>query len=405
VRTRTTDVTLSAIGVLVALALSAFCFITTETLPVGLLPAIAGDLHTSLSAAGNLVTAYGVTVAALSVPLVLATKGLSRRRLLGLLLATFVVTNFAAAAAPGYWTLLVVRIVGAMAQAVFWAVAAVVAAGLFPARLRGRVVASVFGGSSIGTIAGTPAGTWLGQQTSWRVPFVVLGALGLVAFAAILTLLRGTGTGPTHADTGTEPSRRNFLLLVAATTLAVTGVFTAFTYVTPFLTEVSRFSAAAVGPILSLRGVAGVGGLVLAGALIDRYPRGLVSAAIALLGLALGFTWLFGAHQVAVVILMCVFGLAMSGLVSALQSRVMQVAPGRADIASAGNSGAFNVGIAAGAFVGGLLLPHGGVRSTALAGALFLAAALATSFAQFASRTGPTPRSSADRTARASPGR
>jgi DHA1 family inner membrane transport protein len=373
---------LAAVAALAALAVSAFCFFATENLPVGLLPAMASGLHTSLSSVGLLVSGYGATVAVVSVPLTLATRRMPRRVLLSGLLAVFVVATSVSAVASSYWMLLLARVVTALAQSIFWSIAAVTAAGLFSPKVRGRVVSGMFGGSTLATILGVPAGTWVGQRFGWRVPFAGLSALGLVALLAIAVLLPTGRPGQGHAATGADPDPRRYWLLVLSTALVITGVFTSYTYVSPFLTEVSGFSAQSVGPLLALRGVAGLAGLLCAGTLIDRLPRAALLGPVGLLAATLLGLYLFGTSRWMAAVLTAVLGLAMSVLVTSLAVRVMQVAPGSSDLASAGNSASFNVGIAGGSFIGGLLLPAAGVRSTALVGGLFAAAALAVVFAE-----------------------
>jgi DHA1 family inner membrane transport protein len=367
----------AAVGTLLALALTAFCFFTTENLPVGLLPSIAHDLHRSLPATGMLVTAYAVTVAIVSVPLTLVTSRMPRRILFPALLAVFVAATWASIADADYWFVFGARVVTALAQSLFWAIGAVTAAGLFPARIQGRVVSAVFAGSGLATIVGVPAGTWLGQLTDWRVPFAALSVLGLLALVTIAVLLPNTHPASNHAATGTDPDARRFRLLVITTILVITGVFTSYTYVSPFLTEVTGFAAASVGPLLAVRGAAGVLGLLVAGAMIDRYPRLALVGPVVLLAVALVALYFLGTGKVAAGCLIALFGFAMTLLVTSLTARVMLVAPGSSELASAINSGAFNVGIAGGAFIGGLLLSADGVRSTALAGGLFAIVALA----------------------------
>jgi DHA1 family inner membrane transport protein len=387
----------AAIGTLIAMALTAFCFFATENLPVGLLPSIAHDLHRSLSATGNLVTGYAVTVAIVSVPLTVVTRHMPRRVLFPLLLGVFVLATWVSLLVADYWFVFGARIVIALAQSLFWSIGAVTAAGLFPARIRGRVVSVIFAGSSIATVAGVPAGTWLGQATSWRVPFAVLGFLGLVSGLMIAVLLPSTPPADNHAATGAAPSRPRYWLLVTTTTIVITGVFTSYTYVSPFLTQVSHFAATSVGPILAVRGFAGVLGLFVAGAIVDRRPQLALIGPVGLLAVALVALYFLGTAQALTVILVALFGFAMTLLVTSLQARIMLVAPGSAEIASAGNSSAFNVGIAGGAFIGGLLLPWAGVRSTALVGGLFAVAGLAVAAVESRFRT-PAPAEPAART-------
>ena len=337
---------------------------------------MAADLNESLSAIGLLVTGYGLTVAVVSVPLTRLTARIPRRILLPGLLSVFVVTTWISVAAANYWVLLGARVAGALSQAIFWPVAVVAAAGLFSAEVRGRAATFVFGGGSLAIVLGVPAGTWLGQQAGWRVAFLALSGLGVLALVATAVLLPSGAPGQGHTAAADNPDARRYWLLVAETALAVTGFFTLFTYITVYLTQVSGFSAAAISPLLLLHGVVDVAGLACAGVVVDRGARTTMIVAVAVMAAALLGFYAFGTGAAAAAGLMLLFGLALPGMVPGMQLRVLQVAPGNTDIASAGTSAAFNVGIGGGALVGGLFLPVFGGRSTALAGALFALAAL-----------------------------
>jgi MFS transporter, DHA1 family, inner membrane transport protein len=372
-----TDSRLAAAGAVGALALSSFAYVTSESLPIGLLELIADDLDTSRSAVGLLVSGFALTVAAVSLPMTRLTRSVPRRRLIGGLLAVFVVTTVIAALAPNYWVLLAARIGTALAQAVFWAVAAPVATALFPPRMHGRVVSLVFGGGSLAIVLGVPAGTWLGQQAGWRVAFLALAALGALTFVAILTLLPNAPAQDGQASTGTEPDVRRYRIVVLTTGLAVTAAFTAYTYVVPFLTDVSGFSAGVVSALLLAYGIADLMGTVTAGQLVDRAPRVAMVAPVAALSVALIGLYALGPWQVPAVALEALAGLALAMVPTVMQSRILRVAPSSTEMASAAMSAAFNVGIAGGSLAGGVLLPAFGVRSTTLAGGLIAAVALA----------------------------
>jgi len=362
--------------VLAALMLSTFMYVTTETLPIGLLPQIAGDLGISQSAVGLLVTAYGLVVVLSTIPLTKATARWPRRRLLAVLLVVSVVANVLSALAASYPILLLARVVVALSQAVFWAVVTPAAAALFRPSMRPRAVALLYVGSSSATLVGVPAGTWLGQLGGWRVPFVALSVLGVAVLAVLLALMPNLAVGESDTDHGTAPDAGRYRVLVVFTALMVTGAFTTFTYVTPFLTDVSGFSSAAVGPVLLVRGLAGLAGVVLAG--LFAGSRGWAALVVVTAGqaVALSAQYAFGTTEVAAIVAVSAAAMALSGMVTVLGARVLQVAPGSTDMASAGTSTAFNVGITGGALIGSLLLTTAGVRSSALAGAALTVVAL-----------------------------
>ncbi|MEV4004491.1 MFS transporter [Actinomadura sp. NPDC049753] len=360
-----------------ALALAAFAFGTTENLPIGLLPLMADDLDVSASTVGLLVTGYGVVVAVVSVPLVRLTVRVGRRPLLTGVMAVFLVMTFASAATPGYGSLLAARLVTALAQAVFWPVAVVAAAGLLPPEARGRAAAYVFGGGSLAIVLGVPAGAWLGRAAGWRASFAALGVICLVSFAALAALLPRGEAGGRDPVPASAPDARRFRLLVVTIMLLVGGVFTAFTYITEFLTRVSGFPDSAISPLLLANGAADIAGVVVAGIVVDRGPRALLAGSAAVLAAALLGLFAFGAAAVPAVLMLVLLGIGLPCAATAFQARVMESAPGDTDVASAWTSAAFNVGIAGGALFGGVLLPVTGVRGTALAGAAVAGTALA----------------------------
>lgn len=354
---------------LAALSLSTFLYVTTETLPIGLLPQMAQGVGVPVSAVGLLVTAYALVVVVATIPLTRLTRRVARRRLLIALLGLYALATAASALASNYPALLGARVGVALTQAVFWAVVTPAAAALFPADRRGRVVSVLFAGSSLAPLVGVPAGTWLGQQTGWRVSFLVLSGLGLVILAVVARLMPDVPAGQNGADHGTAPDRGRYRVLVVTTTLAVTGAFASFTYITPFLTEVTGFAESSVGPVLLARGVAGLAGVVLAGLLVDRHGWSTMTVLIGVQAGALAGQFVFATSTWATVVATSVSSLALAGMAAALGGRVLQVAPRSTDMAAAGTSTAFNVGIMAGALVGSVLL-SGGVRTTALAGAV-----------------------------------
>jgi predicted MFS family arabinose efflux permease len=383
----------SAIVALTALTLAVFLYVTTESLPIGLLPLIAEDLGTTASAVGLLVTGYALIIVMVTLPLTRLTRQLPRRRLLCILLGVFVVATCLSAVAWNYWFIMGARMVTALSQALFWAVVTPAAAGLFRAEARGRAVSILYAGVSVAALAGIPAGTWLGQQTNWRVAFFALGGLGLLVLVTVAAGLPNTPAGHGAADRGSAPDRGRYLSIVATTALAVTGGFTAFTYISPFLTGVSAFAESSVGPLLLVRGIAGLAGVFAVACLIDRNGWLTMTGLMGLQVLALAAQYTLAASQVATVITISLSGFTLGGLPATLGSRVLRYAPGTSDMASAGTSTAFNTGITAGAFLGSVLLSGPGARSTALVGALLSLVALAVVLAEpaFSSRRNVAP--------------
>jgi MFS transporter, DHA1 family, inner membrane transport protein len=377
-----------AVIALIALTLAVFSYVTTEALPIGLLPFVAKDLGTTASAVGLLVTGYGLVVVAVSLPLTRLTRRLPRRRLLCILFGVLLVSTWLSAVAWDYWLLMAARMLTALSQAVFWCVVTPTVAGMFRAEVRARAISILYAGASVATLAGVPAATWLGQQANWRVAYVALSVLGLIVFVAAMAVLPNTPPGQGAADRGSEPDRGRYLSIVATTAVAVAGAFTAFTYINPFLTAVSGFAESSIGPLLLVRGIAGLAGVFAVSYLVGRNGRLTMAGLMGVQVLALCGQFAFGTSRVATVIAICLAGFALGGLPAVLGPRVLVSAPGATEMAAAGSSTAFNVGITGGALLGSVLLPGPGVRSTALVGGLLTALAFAIVLAEpvFSSR-------------------
>jgi len=353
-----------------------FTFNTTENLPIGLLKLISADMRVSLQSVGYLVTGYGVTVAVVSLPLAHVTRHLPRRYLLIGVLAVLFLASWVTAMAGSYRVLLVARVATALGQALFWAVMGLVAVSLFSPSVRGRIIGVLSAGGSLATVLGVPAGTWLGQHSNWQAPFLVLSALALTALVVVGVLLPTTSPGEAHAAYGDSPDTRRFAIVLATTTLSVTGAFTGFTYIAEFLHDVTGFSGNAVSAMLMVFGLAGFLGVTVTGPLLDRFPRATLALPVAIQAVALLGMYAGGENHAVTVAALALLGLAAAPIFMATQVRVLRLAPGRTEIALAANSAAFNVGVALGALVGGLVLYALDVRGTFLIGGLLTIAAM-----------------------------
>ncbi len=365
-----------AVGALIGLTGGTFLYTAAEALPVGLLLPMAADLAVSPAQVGMLVTAYGAVVMVASVPLTALVRTIPRRRLLSVLLAGFVASTALTAFAGTFALMIAARMATAATHAVFWAVVVQVAAELFRPGLRGRVVAIVFAGGNIAPVLGVPAGTWLGERAGWRASFLAVAGLGAIVLAVVAALLPSARPDQGHAARGATPDARRFWLLVTVAILSTAGAIAAYTYVALFVTEVSGFSGASVGAILLVRGVASVLGILAVGAVVDRDPWLVLLVTVVLQPVALLALYASGGRPAAAVGLVALAGLAFAAFTAALGGLVLQVAPGRSDLAAATVSAAVNVGITGGAFLGGLVLPGHGVHSTVLLGAVLGAAAV-----------------------------
>jgi predicted MFS family arabinose efflux permease len=242
--------------------------------------------------------------------------------------------------------------------------------------VRGRVVALFSTGAALAPVLGVPVGTWFGQHFGWRAPFLGMAVVGVVIAAAVVALIPSYRPEAGGAARGSAPDPGRFRVLLAATAVGVTGFLTLSTYVTPFLLDVTGFAASALAPLLFVSGAAGVAGTLAVGRFLDRRPGASLMVPLGVGTAALLALWAFGALRVPAVVLVCAVGAAFSAFATAVQSRMLQVAPGSTDLASAGVSTAFNVGIAAGSVIGGALLPGPGPRPLAVVAGLLTLVAL-----------------------------
>ncbi len=368
-----------------ALTISAFAVGTTEFVIVGLIPTIAADLGVSLPSAGLLVSLYalGVTIGA---PVLTALAGkLPRKTLLLALLTLFIAGNAFAAVAPGYGSLIAARFITGLAHGVFFAIASTIATDLVEREKESSAIATVFLGLTVALVTGVPIGTWIGQTFGWQSTFLGVVALGLIGLIASAVLV------PNNLRRGDPPSLRaqmqvltspRLLLVYLITAVGYGGNFIAFTYLAPMLTDVTGLSAGAVSLVILLYGASVAAGNILGGKLADRAGpvpaltlifAGL-AASLAALGLAL-------ASPVAAIAVVAVWGGFAFANVPPLQSYTVaiarEVAPGAVDVASGLNIGAFNLGIAVGAWTGGLVVDGIGLAATPFIGAVVVVAGIA----------------------------
>jgi len=383
---------MAATAALGALSAAAFAYVTTESLPVGLLQPISHGLHSSLVATGRLVTVYAAIVVVLSAPLAHLAKGLPRKATMCVLMAALVLTSFAAAEAPSYGWLMAVRVVTALGQALFWSLVIPTAASLFPAGMTGRAVGWILGGGSMAIVLGVPAGTWLGQLAGWRAAFIGVGVLTAVLSAPIALFLPSYHPAETHAGTGSAPDRRRYRLSLVTTAVAVGGFFCMYTYVSPFLTKVAGLALRDVAPVLLVTGSATVAGVFTGSALSRRRPDIAPLIPVAVLAPALIGLYLGGRVLPAAIGFAAVACFLLGAYDVSTQNHIFAVAPASTDISSAWTSASFNVGIAGGSLAGGLVFNGYGPRATALLGGLVAVVALSIAVAATRQRRG-VPRS------------
>ncbi len=369
---------------LFALTLSAFAIGTTEFVIVGLVPTLAADLGVSLPSAGLLVSLYAVGVA-IGAPVLTALTGrLPRKALLLALMVVFTAGNLLAWQAPGYESLVAARLLTGLAHGVFFSIGSTLATSLVPKDKAAGAIALMFSGLTVALVTGVPLGTFIGQHFGWRATFLAVSLLGVIAFVgSLLFVPRGLprGTPATLLQQARVLANGRLLLVYAMTAVGYGGTFIAFTFLAPILQDVSGYSANAVSLVMLVYGVSVAAGNLWGGRLADRHgPVRALLGIFAALALVLATLSLTAPHPWLALATVLVWGAFAFGNVPGLQLYVVRQAerytPQAVDVASGLNIAAFNLGIALGAWGGGLIVQHLGLMHTPWIGALVVLGAV-----------------------------
>jgi predicted MFS family arabinose efflux permease len=362
-----------------AITASLFAFLTTELMPIGLLTPLSDSLGISVGVAGLMVTLYGIS-AGLGVPFVVAwTRRIDRRVLLSALLAILTLGNLVTALAPSYPLVLATRLVMGFANGAFWAVGVSMAMRLVPEHLAARAAAVVMSGISIATVAGIPLGTFVESLTGWRTTFLVWSGLGALVFLLVVV------TVPALPSENAVPVREVFRLpvdnaalrrVMVVVVLFVLGHFGAYTFVRPFLEADSAAAPALVMVLLMIYGHGGAAGNFLAGFTVAGHVRATFLVAGAGLVASLLLLLAAGGNRVVVIVALALWGVSFGAVQLSQLAMTQAAAPDTFEAAMSLNTLAYNTSIALGAFFGGLLADHLGVRGVLWYGAALTAASL-----------------------------
>ncbi|WP_282791509.1 MFS transporter [Streptomyces sp. CC224B] len=355
-----------------------FALVTVEILPIGLLPAIGDDFAVTDGTAGLTMTMPGL-LAALAAPVVTtATARVDRRALLGALMLLLAAANVLAATAPAYWLVLVSRVAVGVAIGGFWPIAAGLAERLVPGEAAGRAKAVVFSAVPLGSVLGVPLGTLVGDVAGWRTAFALLGALSVAVGAAMFAVLPPLPPAePLHpAILGGLLRRPRVRLALAMTFLVVLAHFGAYTYVAPFLDEVTGVGPGLVTVFLLVYGAAGVLGNFAGGAVAARRPRAAFACAAGLIALATLLLPWAGRWTGGAVVLLVVWGAAYGAVPVCSQTWFAGAAPGAPEAASVLFTASFQATISLGALAGGAVVDRASTAAVTAAGGLVAALAV-----------------------------
>jgi MFS transporter, DHA1 family, inner membrane transport protein len=364
---------------LLALAIGAFGIGVTEFSPMGMLPVIAEGVDASIPSAGLLVSAYAIGVMVGAPVMTLLFSRWGKRTALMALMAIFTLGNILSAFAPDYWTLLAARVVTSLNHGAFFGLGSVVAASLVPKDKQASAVATMFMGLTIANVGGVPLATWVGQHIGWRAAFGGTAVLGVITITALWLALPKSAAGK-RPDVRRELkvlAQPQVVIALLTTVTGASAMFSLYTYVAPMLEELTGASGAFVTLALVLIGLGFTIGNWLGGRVADWSLEGataLFLGALAVIMLAIPFV--IGSHVGAAIVLL-LWGGAAFAIVPPVQMRVMQAASDAPGLASSINIGAFNLGNAIGAAVGGGVISAGlGYAAVPVAGGLMAAAGL-----------------------------
>ncbi|GAA2130744.1 MFS transporter [Kitasatospora kazusensis] len=369
---------------LLALAIGAFGIGTTEFVITGLLPQVADSFDVTIPSAGILVTGYALGVVAGAPLLAALGSRIPRKRMLMLLMGLFVLGNALSAVAPDFGLLLAGRVVASLAHGAFFGIGSVLAADLVAPHRKAGAIALMFTGLTVANVVGVPLGTLVGQHFGWRTTFALVAAIGLVGLAGIAALVPARpGPGAGHRP---GPGLRRELaafrnvqvaLAMAMTVLGFGGVFAAITYIAPMMTGPAGFADSSVTWLLVLFGLGMVAGNLLGGRFADRALMPLLYVSLGALSLTLLLFTFTAHHQLAAAITIPLLGAFGFATVPPLQKRVLDQTADAPTLASAVNIGAFNLGNAVAAWLGGVVISAGyGYTAPNLVGAALTASAL-----------------------------
>lgn len=347
----------------IGLAFSTFIFNTSEFIPIGLLTDISADFGISESQAGMLVTVYAWMVAIASLPLMLVFAKTENKKLMLSIVALFIASHIASGFSTGFNMLMLSRLGVACAHAIFWSIVTPLAVRVAPDGQRSRALSLIVTGSSIAMIVGLPLGRTIGLYLGWRASFLLIAVLATLIFIILAIVLKKTPSDSSFSLRKVPALIKSPALLgiYLLTVIIITGHFTGYSYIEPFLDQVAGLGSNAITVVLMLFGIVGIAGSIIFSRYYDRHPAIFIKFAVT--GISLFLLLLHAASaDTATVVLTCVlWGLSINCYNLVFQSEIIQNAPQGTAIAMSVYSGIYNVGIGTGALTGGFVCSDIGI--------------------------------------------
>ncbi|AZP41011.1 MULTISPECIES: sugar transporter [Rahnella] len=356
----------------VMMAIAAFIFNTTEFVPVGLLSDIAASFNMQTAQVGLMLTIYAWVVALMSLPLMLLTRNVERKRLLIIIFCLFIASHALSVVAWDFWSLVASRVGIALAHAIFWSITASLAIRVAPAGKKTQALSMLATGTALAMVLGLPLGRLIGQYLGWRTTFMSIGIVALMTLICLIKLLpplpsEHTGSLKSVPMLFRRPALVGMYLLTA---LIVTAHYTAYSYIEPFIQSVANMGENFTTFLLLIFGGAGILGSIAFSLLGNRFPAAMLSGPILLVTLSMLLLFVAVMNPVAISVLCIIWGLAMMIIGLAMQVRVLALATDATDVSMALLSGIYNIGIGAGALIGNQVSLHLEMSNIGYAGGL-----------------------------------
>lgn len=355
-----------------ALAMAAFIFNTTEFVPIALLSDIGADLDKSVQEVGIMMTVYAWIVALLSLPAMLATAQVERKKLLMALFVVFIISHIATVLASSFEVLLMARAGVAVAHAIFWSITASLVVRVAPKNKKTAALGILATGSALATVLGLPLGRLLGQYLGWRSTFGTIGLLALFCMV-VLWLVLPRLPSKNAGDFKSVPAvlgNKTLVGIYAMTALMVTAHFSAYSYIEPFITTINRLDADFATVVLLIFGLSGIIASFLFGKFYDRFENGFLASALLGLTLSLVVMGLMPDSTGYWLILASTWGISITAVSLTLQLRTLKASAKATDVAMSLFSGIYNIGIGGGALLGNMVIVRLGLPMVGYAGAM-----------------------------------